>query len=212
MLARILAIVRPEPLVEPDVPPQPPTPPTVDVLAFAADCSISARVQIDAERLSGLLNGRDVYRLSNALLQGLDDGRLVEVADLDLSRDELLVIQIAGPRGDRERRVRTAAFPIEMQIGPYRVHGYIHVRPGGDALRGFTRREEMVPLTDAWVSYTMAGTSMRQLFGAIAVNRLWVDWLAEATDDEVTLPGPVMPHPSGPLLKDFTGHVLGYQD
>jgi hypothetical protein len=211
MLARILSVLRPEPPVDPIVALLPPTAPSVEVVAFAADCSISARVQIDGDRLSGVLNGNETYHLTSALLQGLDDGRLVEVPDLELSRDELLVIQVAGPRGNPERRVRTVAFPVEMQVGLYRVHGYLHVRPGVDALRGFKRREEMVPLTEAWVSYAMAGTSMRQLFGAVAVNRMWVDWIAEATDDQVALPGPVMPHPSGPLLKDFTGHVLGHQ-
>ena len=73
--------------------PAPARGPLVDVVAFASDCTVVARLRVDtAARLSDMLNDDESYTLSTALVEGLDDGRLIEVPDLDLCRDELLLI------------------------------------------------------------------------------------------------------------------------
>ena len=55
--------------------------------------TVVARLRVDtAARLSDMLNDDESYTLSTALVEGLDDGRRIEVPDLDLCRDELLLI------------------------------------------------------------------------------------------------------------------------
>jgi hypothetical protein len=66
----------------------------------------------------------------------------------------------------------------------------------------------MVPITDAWIEYSMGGRFQRVRVGTLLVNRQLVDWIVEAIDDEVEMPDiPLSAYPKGPLLKDFTGQL-----
>jgi hypothetical protein len=168
---------------------------TVDIVAFAADCAVAAQVRLDQERLSDLLNRGERYHLTSPLVRSLDDGRIVELEELDLFRDELLVVQMSGSRGNRQRRVRATVCRVELQVGPYRVSGDLHIRPGTDPLASFSHRQDGLPVEER--------------FEAVAVNRLWVDWIRSDASSRVFVPGPEMPYLKGPLVKDFTGHVLG---
>jgi hypothetical protein len=69
------------------------------------------------------------------------------------------------------------------------------------------RRKTMVPLTDAWIDYSVAGTRHRRRAGAVVVNREQLDWVVPALDDEVEMPDLPLQIEQGPLLKDFTGWI-----
>jgi hypothetical protein len=88
------------------------------------------------------------------------------------------------------------------------VRGYIHALPGSDPIAGFRRRRPMVPLTDAWIDYSVGKTRQRRRVETLIVNRHLVDWIVAAIDDEVEMPDiPLSAYPQGPLLKDFTGRI-----
>jgi hypothetical protein len=75
-----------------------------------------------------------------------------------------------------------------LRIGPYEVSGYLHVVPGGDAVSNFRHRKPMVPLTDAWIEFEVAGVRERRLAGTLVVNRDQVDWVTETVTEEVEFP------------------------
>jgi hypothetical protein len=142
------------------------------------------------------------------MVEDLADGHSVQLASVHIERDELLLVQAIGSRGDRSRRTRTRQHPVAMKIGPYEVRGYLHALPGSDPIAGFRRRRPMVPLTDAWVEFVSGEVRQRRRVATVIVNRQLVDWIVEAFDDEVEMPDvPLSTYPKGPLLKDFTGHV-----
>ncbi len=123
-------------------------------------------------------------------------------------RDEVSLVQAIGPRGPRERRIRTRQHPIAVQVGRYHVRGYFHALPGSDPVQSFRRRSGMVPLTDASIEYRRGGTVQRRSAGTVLVNHDLVDWVVEALDQEVEYPEmPLSSAAAGPLVKDFTGRI-----
>jgi hypothetical protein len=196
-----------------DAPPQvtraQPLHPEVEFVAFGEDCVLSGRVRLAAERLTDMLNEHDEYQLVDVMVERLDGAPAVEVREVLVHRDELLLIHATGPRGSQERRQRTRQHPLAIQAGPYHIRGYLHALPGSDPIGSMRRRKTMVPLTDAWIEYSVGGTRHRRRAAAVVVNREQIDWVVPALDDEVEMPDLPLQTEQGPLLKDFTGMILG---
>ncbi|MEO6208301.1 MAG: hypothetical protein ABIP77_10170 [Candidatus Limnocylindrales bacterium] len=167
------------------------------------------RLVFHRERQSVPIESPDAPAGEEALLQGdlsATDG--THVANIIVRRDELLLVDAGGPRGDRGRRRRTRQHLVDIGIGPYHVRGNLHALPGSDPISNFRHRRPMVPLTDAWVEFVAGGTAQRRRVEALIVNRELVDWIVEPEDEEVEMPViPVSALSKGPLLKDFTGHM-----
>jgi hypothetical protein len=199
-------VLRREQQAAPEV--EPPQQATVEFVAYAEDCVLSGVLSLDADRLTDLLDEHDELQLVNVRARGLDGEPGIEVAELAVRRDDLLLVQAIGPRGDRGRRRMTRRHPLALQIGPYRVRGYFHALPGSDPIMSFHRRGPMVPLTDALIEYDCGGLLQRERVGAVIVNRALVDSIADVIDDEVELPElPLPADDGGGLLKDFTGEM-----
>lgn len=198
------------PAAEPMDPPAPPRPPEYDFVAYGEDCLLVGHVRLSAARLTDLLNEHEEYELVDVQVIALDGSRSHDVTTALVTRDELLLVHATGPRGDRTRRLHTRQHPVAMQVGPYHVRGYLHAPPGSDAVASFRRRTSMVPLTDAWIEYYEGGTRQRRRVSTLVVNRHQVDWIVEAVDDEVEMPDIPVAAAQGPLVKDFTGQVLGH--
>lgn len=195
---------------EPDVAPQPAAAlPEVEFVAYGEECLLSGRVRLEAERLTDMLNEHDEYQLVDVMVERLDGEPAVEVREVLVRRDELLLVHATGPRGSRARRQRTRQHPLAMQAGPYHIRGYFHALPGSDPINSLRRRKAMVPLTDAWIEYVVGGTRQRRRVGAVVVNREQLDWVVPALDDEVEMPDMPLQTNQGPLLKDFTGSIVG---
>ncbi len=197
----------------PEVPPNevaaPPRPsPSIEFVAFAEDCLLAGQVQLGTTRLTDMLLAHDEYQLVDVLLESLAGGPPLELAEVLVTRDELLLVQASGPRGDRGRRVRTRQHRLEMQSGPYRVGGYIHALPGVDPVSSFRHRRAIVPLTDVSVEFALGGIRQVRRAQTLLVNRELVDWVAAAPEEAFDVPELFIEHDKGPLLKDFTGHVL----
>lgn len=200
----------------PESPPEPDArstaparPPEFEFVAYAEDSLVTGHIRLDAARLSDLLNDHDQFELVGVHVESLGGDRVVEVQDVVVTRDELLVVQALGPRGERERRIRTRQHPLAMQLGPYHVGGYLHALPGVDPIASFRHRKPMVPLTDAWVEFELGGVRQRRRAGTFLVNRQQVDWVVEADEAEVDMPDLPVEPAKGPLVKDFTGDIVG---
>ena len=156
---------------------------TVEFLAYGEDCLIVGRMRLEAERMTDLLNERDAFDVLDLVVEQLDDGRSATAPELTVSRDELLLVQVAGPRGDASRRIRTRVYPVAAQVGPYRVRGHLHAMPGVDPTTVIHRRAPMVPLTDAWVDRPVGTERDLQHIGTVVINRDRMDWVVATWDD-----------------------------
>jgi len=191
-------------------PPSPEPPyrhaPEVEFVAYAEDCRLYGHVRLEAERLTDLLNDHEQIELVDVAMEGLD-GRIVEVRTVVVGRDELLAVHASGPRGIRNRRLRTRPHPVAVQTGPFHVRGHLHAMPTADPFASLRRRPPFVPLTDGSISYQVAGLPVIRRSETIIVNRELWDWIAPATDEEIEFPELPVTHDRSPMLKDFTGQI-----
>ncbi len=184
-------------------------PPSVEFVAYAEDCILSGRVRLDAERLTDMLNQRDEIMLSDVMVERHDAAGTVEISEILVARDEILLAQATGPRGSQARRRRTRQHPLVLRVGPYQVHGYFHERPGLEPLAAILQRQVMVPITDAWIEYPTDVGLHRVRVGAILVNRDHIAGVAHGDEQDILIPDLRVPTDQGPLLKDFSGVILG---
>jgi hypothetical protein len=197
-------------------PPRPPADPVaqteIEFLGYGEDCVIVARMSLAAERLTDLLNEHDHYRVIDVLAESLADGTVFDLPEIDLRRDELMLVHATGPRGNPGRRQRTRQHALVAQVGPYLVHGYFHGVPGADPLDGIRRRKAMVPLTEASIEFVSGGALQKRRVDTLILNRELMDWVVEAEQESVEFPELEGPVATGRLVKDFTGVVLGHHE
>ena len=185
--------------------------PIVEFVAYGEDCLLSGQIRLAAERLSDMLNDHDEYELVDVMVERLDGQGASEAQQVLVHRDEILLVHATGPRGSQARRQRTRPHPVALQMGPYHVRGYLHALPVSDPLLAIRRRKAMVPLTDAWVEFSIGGVRQRRQAAALVINREQIDWISNAADEDILSPEmPTMPVAAGqgPLVKDFTGQIL----
>ncbi len=162
--------------------------PLVDFVAYAEDCLLSGRIRLQAERLTDMLNEHEELLLVDVMAQPLREPDIVEVTEVLVRRDELLLVNATGPRGDQTRRTRTRPTFVAIHIGPYAVRGNLHAYPGFDAVAGIKRRHPFVPLTEAWVDYPFGGRTERQRLGTAIVNRDRIDLIVQSLEHDVEVP------------------------
>lgn len=153
--------------------------PEVEFVAYAEDGRLSGSVRLDASRLSDMLNGHDEYLLVDVRAERIPDGEPMIVPEILVRREELMLVHATGPRGDRERRLRTIPRAVTIQTGPFLVTGDLHANAGMDTLTHFRRRRPMVPLTDACIQYNTTAGPVKEYVDAIVVNRDLIDWVQD---------------------------------
>jgi hypothetical protein len=178
--------------------------PFVDFMAFAEDCLLSGRIRLRAERLTDMLNEHEELLLVDVMAQPLSEPDIVEVTEVLVRRDELLLVNATGPRGDQTRRTRTRPTFVAVHLGPYAVRGNLHAYPGLDAVAGIRRRHPMVPLTDAWVDYPFGGRPIRQRLGTAIVNRDRIDLIVQSLEHDVDVPDLAVE----PIAGDGSGRAI----
>ena len=191
------------PITEPFARPDPI--PDVEIVAFAEDSVLSGHIRLAGERVSDLLNESDEFSVTDALVEDLVDGHAIAIRELLLMRDEVFVVDAAGPRGNAARRRRTCQHPVIAKAGPYEVFGYVHTLPGSDPISSLRLRKSMVAMTDAVIGYTVGAEPHLRRANVVMLNQDRADWIAEAPDDVLMIEMP--PGPTGPLTKDFTGNL-----
>jgi hypothetical protein len=151
----------------------------VAFIAFAEDCIVTGHTILDSARLTDMLNLHDEYELADVTVERFDDGAPLELAEISVQRDEIILVQATGPRGDALRRHRTMPQHLALQMGPYKVRGFFHALPGADPIVAMRRRKTMVPLTDARIGYTIHGEQRETQVDTVIINRERVDWVQE---------------------------------
>lgn len=181
----------------------------IEFLAYAGDCRVAGHVELEGERLSDMLNAQETVLVRDVLLESLEDGHRVEMAELLLTRDELFAVEAGGPRGLEGRRIRTLSHRLQIALGPYVVLGTLHAFPGADPLISLLRRGPMLPLTNATIATTIAGKVEVRDASTLIVNRQLADWIRPSADEHLAFPNvPILKPTFGPsLAKDFTGLV-----
>ncbi len=119
------------------------------LIAYAEDCVLRGDVDLGDGRLSDAVNEQELMTFRSATLEAFDDGHRVEMAELEVARRDLHVIELEGRRGDPGRRLRTVAERVELEIGPFFVTGNLHRPPNTQPLAALSRWAKFVPLTDA---------------------------------------------------------------
>lgn len=154
-----------------------PAVPEVEFVAYAEDGRLSGSVRLDASRLSDMLNSHDEYLLVDVRAERIPNGEPMIVPEILVRREELLLVHATGPRGERERRLRTIPRAVAIKTGPFLVTGDLHAHAGMDPLIHFRHRRPMVPLTDACIQYNTAAGPVMEYVDAIVVNRDLIDWV-----------------------------------
>lgn len=139
-------------------------------------------------RMSDVLNEDPRVLLAQVAVLPNAGGLPGRALEISLPRDDVFIVQLGGPRGDRELLRASVQTPLGMRLGPYRVRGLHHTRPGAASLTVWRRERVMVPLTDAWVEFPLRSRPVRIHVPAIAVNRLLVDWVTLAPSDDFEPP------------------------
>lgn len=172
----------------------------VDFVAYAEDCMLSGRVRLAAGRMTDLLNDHEELKLVDVVVQRLQDSGTIEVAEVQVRREEILFVHASGPRGESGRRRRTLMHALALQVGPYQIRGYLHALPGSPPMVAIRSRQPMVPLTEAWIEYDDGGAlHHRHRVGAIVVNRDHIDWIAPYQEGAMEFHVPFGRSCEGPL-------------
>ena len=98
----------------------------VELTLYADDCLVFGRLALTADRVTDLMNDRPEFEFVDACLESLDDGHELLVNSVYVSRDEIVAVGVAGPRGDPRRRTPTGPVPVELRVGRYTVLGNLH--------------------------------------------------------------------------------------
>ena len=93
-----------------------------------------------------------------------------------------------GSRGDIERRLRTRATRVEVDLGPYHIEGAVHGTPASDPVIASFRRASWVPLTEVIVTYTAGEDSQRDKVTTLVVNRDLATLFRAIEEKSVLLP------------------------
>jgi len=179
----VAAFERPDGPVDEVVEPAAPLGRIIEFLAYGDDCLLAGRLRLQGDRLTDQLNEHDEFEIVDLVAERLSDGLAAESPALLVARHELLLVQAAGPRGDPERRHRTRAYPVAVQVGPYRVRGQLHAMPGVDPEVVIHRRGPMVPLTEAWIERQVGAEWDEFRIGTVVLNRDRMDWVVATWDD-----------------------------
>jgi hypothetical protein len=171
----------------------------VEFSAYAEDCRLSGLIVLDAERLTDMLNDHAELQLVDVAVESLVDGTVTRLAEFTVQRDELLVVEATGPRGNPGRRMRAHRNPVAVKSGPYELRGLVHLAPGATTLEAVRRRRPMVPMTSASIAYEVAGSRLLHVDRTLIFNRECADWIRVIDPELVESPAQPFPALEVPL-------------
>jgi hypothetical protein len=156
--------------------------------AYAADCRVTGQVDIGEARMTDVLNSSPELQIQDARLESLNNRRIVELPELTVEYDELCAVVANGSRGDAERRLRTRATRVEVDLGPYHVEGAVHGTPASDPVIASFRRGSWVPLTEVTVTYQAGDDAQTDTVSTLIVNRDLATLFRAIEEKQVLLP------------------------
>jgi hypothetical protein len=189
----------------------------IDFVGFTADRRITAMIPLADDRLSDMLNSVTRIVLRDAVVGDLTEEGPPLSGDITLPVGDLVAVIGTGRRGSEMRRRRTAVRRVTVGLGRYTVSGCLHVPPDqgdlpqhADPAAILAGRDILVPITDASITYAVAGVLTTEEHETILVNRARAGWIEIQPEIDDNL------HASAPAdaatgrtryVKDFTGTV-----
>jgi hypothetical protein len=161
-----------------------PDPQHLELLAYAPEFLLAGLLPLDAHRMTDLLNASDELELIDPLVQWLADGRVLGKESMSIPRSALVAVKAGSPRGDQARRHPTRQVAVGAGSGMYLMHGYLHVRRGGDPAIDLGRRPPVIPLTDATIRFAVGRDDRIDEADTLIVNRDVVDWIRPLSEEE----------------------------
>ena len=140
------------------------------LVAWAEDCRLEGEVDLEDGRLSDVVNDLDILVFTGATVVAIDDGHTVRLDELEVARRDLSLIEVAGRRGDPQRRLRTIPEHVRLEVGPFQVTGNLHRAPSAHPLNALNRWSRFLPVTEAYVEIegSASGPAMHEV---VLVNR-----------------------------------------
>jgi hypothetical protein len=154
----------------------------IDFVGYSEDCTVEGRVELERPRLADMLNDQPTIVVHDAVLVSTADGHSTTFDELEVSRDELGVVVVSGPRGDPGRRLATRPNEVTMKVGPYVAAGYMHAPATTNPVSGLNRRPVMLAMTDAVLEYEYCDEPVSQAYTTILINRELAMYLRAVTN------------------------------
>jgi len=151
-------------------------PERVEIEVFTADGSGRVGIDLDADRMTDLLNHASHLLVWDRAAPG---GEPVE-----LVTDAVLLVIPPVQLTDHRRRLHRLRQALRIRIGPYAVTGHLHVPPGAQA-GGYLMRinPRFVPLTDAIIEHAGPEPVARRA-DVLLVNLHQVEVLKEISEED----------------------------
>ena len=154
----------------------------VDFRAYADDYTVGGATEIKGHRISDFIDGVDELEVQRVTVRALEDGRQYDLPSAVIQRDELCVVAATGPRGRWDLRLRTRAYPMRAEVGPYAVVGYFHVPPTADPF-AVVRHRRIIALRPVRIVFDVAGGRVEETHDTLLLLRDKIE-VFELTSDE----------------------------
>lgn len=158
----------------------------IDFRAYADDYTVGGATVFQGDRLSDFLEDVDELEVERVTVRALDDGREHDLPSAVIQREELCIVAATGPRGRVDRRLRTRAYPIRAEVGPYAVVGYFHALPTADPFAIVDHRR-IVALKPVRITFVLAGNRIEETHDALLLMRDKITSLESAIDEAMGL-------------------------
>src|SRR5262249_8883247 len=103
---------------------------------YTARSVLRGDYELADDRLTDALNREQSINLTQVELMAVHSPTVTSMPTMRLWRDEILIVEAAGPRGNERRRFRVSPTAVAMRLGPYHVRGIIHAVPGAHPILG----------------------------------------------------------------------------
>jgi len=155
----------------------------VEFKAYADDYTVGGATEFEGHRFADFLGDADALAVQDVNVRALEDGRQHELPAAVIEIEELCMVVAAGPRGNPELRVRTRAYPMRAEVGPYAVAGYFHVLPTADPF-AIVRKRRVVALRPVRIAFDVAGERVEETHDTLLLMGDKIE-VFELSSDEV---------------------------
>jgi len=158
----------------------------IEFRAYADDYTVGGATAFEGDRLSDFLDAVDELEVQYVTVRGLEDGRRQDLPSAVIQREELCIVAATGPRGRADRRLRTRAYPMRAEVGPYTVVGYFHALPTADPF-AIAQRRSVVALKPVRVAFDVAGDRIEETHDTLLLMRAKITSFDSASDEAMGL-------------------------
>ena len=158
----------------------------VDFRAYADDYTVGGKIEFQGDRLADFLGGSDALAVQDVNLRALEDGRQHDLQAAVIQLEELCVVVAAGPRGNPELRLRTRAYPMRAEVGPYAVCGYFHALPTADPF-AVVQHRRVVALRPVRIAFDVAGERVEEELDTLLLMRDKIEVFELSSDEAMGL-------------------------